>query len=351
MAQLETQTAAPSADVETNGSAPKQGEYVSNDIPISLKATLVDSDGVPYREFRRGLTPRWWRVALDLTLAYLVLIGTIAALVIWDPGLPVAIPATILAALVCGYTIHSLNNFFHEASHYNVIPGRRRNDLVVNVLMGWMFASSVALYRPVHFQHHRALGSTMDPENTYYDPLRIRFLAEGLLGVKLLRSIRENSRSESEMADAGKAAAAGAGRTRLLWTAIAAVVNAGILAGLLALGSPQAAIAWAAAVLVVFPFLASVRTVLEHRAEDADPEIDYSKVDQGPTNRLFGSGPVASTLGSAGFNRHAIHHWEPQVSYTRLKDIESYLLRTEVAPLVRERQTTYGETFLRLLEL
>ena len=83
---------------------------------------------------------------------------------------------------------------------------------------------------------------------------------------------------------------------------------------------------------MVFPFLASLRTLLEHRAEDADPRANYAEVDQGPVNRLFGSGPLASTLGSAGFNRHALHHWEPQISYTRLKDIEAYLLRTEVGP-------------------
>jgi hypothetical protein len=60
---------------------------------------------------------------------------------------------------------------------------------------------------------------------------------------------------------------------------------------------------------------------------------------------------VANTLGSAGFNRHALHHWEPNLSYTRLQDVERYLLRTPVAPAVRSRQTTYWDTFLRLLEL
>ena len=30
---------------------------------------------------------------------------------------------------------------------------------------------------------------------------------------------------------------------------------------------------------------------------------------------------------------------------------EAYLLRTELAPYIEERQTTYHQTFLRLLEL
>jgi hypothetical protein len=103
--------------------------------------------------------------------------------------------------------------------------------------------------------------------------------------------------------------------------------------------------------LLFFPFFVSLRQTLEHRDEDADPAADYAQVDHGATNRLFGDGPVANTLGSAGFNRHALHHWEPQVSYTRLRQLELYLLRTELEPMVRERQTTYRKTLLRLLEL
>jgi len=321
-----------------------------NDIPISLKASLVDNEGVAYRDFRKSLRPRWWRLWADLAGAYAVLTATLMALVLWEPGLPLAIPAAAGGALVCGYTIHFINNFFHEAAHYNVVPGRARNDLITNLLMGWMFGSSIALYRRVHFQHHRALGTTMDSENSYFDALRMRYLAEGLIGLKLLRSLRRHTAAEAQATeDAGAPPAAT--RARIAWTLIGAAVNLGLAALLVLLGSVPAAVAWLGGLLVVFPFLASLRQLLEHRSEDADPEVNYAKVDHGPTNRIFGSGPLASTLGSAGFNRHALHHWEPQVSYTRLNEIERYLLRTPAAELIRDRQTSYRDTFLRLLEL
>ena len=35
-----------------------------------------------------------------------------------------------------------------------------------------------------------------------------------------------------------------------------------------------------------------------------------------------GDGPLASTLGGAGFNRHLLHHWEPKISYTRFRELE-----------------------------
>jgi fatty acid desaturase len=321
-----------------------------NDIPLSLKATLVDESGVPYREFRRSLKPRWVRVWLELGAAYLVLAAVLAALVLLDPALPGAVLAALAGALLIGYTIHFINCFFHEAAHHNLVPGRRRNDLVANLLMSWLFGSSIALYKRIHWQHHRALGTTMDSENSYFDALRVRYLVEGLTGMKLLRTLRQHRETESLFEQRGRRGREDAGR--LAWLSCAGIVNLGITGALaFAFGSPVAAIAWLGGLLIVFPFMASLRTVLEHRSEDADARVDYREVEHGPVNRLFGSGPLASTMGSAGFNRHAIHHWEPQLSYTRLPDVEAYLLRTEVAPLVRERQTTYTDTFLRLLEL
>jgi fatty acid desaturase len=323
----------------------------SNDIPLSLKATLVDDRGVSYREFRSGLEPRWARVALALTAAYVVIAATLGALILARPGWPLTVSAALVGALIIGYAIHAINCFFHEAAHYNVVPGRRRNDLLTNVLMGWMFGSSIALYRQIHFQHHRALGTTMDTENSYFDALRVSYLVEALIGLTLLRTLRQYRETEAEMQGSAAKGNSEADGNRVAWLACAAIVNGAIVAALILIGSPVSAVAWVGGLLIVFPFMVSLRTVLEHRSEEADPRADYHVVDHGPVNRLFGSGPLASTVGSAGFNRHAIHHWEPQLSYTRLADVETYLLRTEAAPLIRERQTSYADTFLRLLEL
>jgi fatty acid desaturase len=254
--------------------------------------------------------------------------------------------------LVLGYTIAFINNFFHESTHYNVAPGRDRNDLVTNALMGWLFGSSIGLYRQIHFQHHRALGTTMDSENSYFDPLRVRYLVEGLTGLKVLRTLRRYSEVETTREDPAKPEArTPLHRERLTWMAIAAAVNGAVVLGLAVTGHWPAAAAWALGELAVFPFFVSLRQTLEHRAEDAERGVNYRTVDHGAVNRLFGDGPMASTLGSAGFNRHALHHWEPQVSYTRLKDLERWLMDTRLAPAVHERQTSYARTFLRLLEL
>ena len=323
----------------------------SNDIPLSLKSTLVDADGVSYRDFRRTLRPRWWLIWTHVGLAYLALGGILAALVVWDPDLPLAIAATLAAALLIGYVLQFLSNFIHEAGHYNLVPGRARNDFAANLLLAWVLGSSVASYRQVHFQHHRALGTTEDSEISYFDALGMRYLVEGMLGIKAVGASRRRARIEARLAKQAAADERVGGGSRIAWVAIAAVANLALVVALVLLGSVAAAVAWLCGLLLFFPFLSSLRQLLEHRSEDADPGIDYTTVDHGAVNRLFGDGPVSSTYGSAGFNRHALHHWEPNLSYTRLKDVEQYLRRTEVAPLVEERETSYGHTFLRLLEL
>jgi fatty acid desaturase len=319
---------------------------VVHDIPIGLKRTLVDDDGRDYRSFRARLTPRWGLVWLQLGAGYLALAAIVGGLAAWDPSGIAAVAAALGGAVLVGYVVAYLNNFFHEAAHYNVAPGRRANDLLTNLAMAWLYGTSIGLYRRVHFQHHRALGTTMDSESSYFDPLRVRYLAEGLLGVRALKSLRRHQAATRNV-DEGEEDGGGA---RIGWALVALAVNGALVAALALAGAWSAAGAWALGEVAFFPFFVSLRQLLEHRDEEADAETDYFEVDHGATNRLFGDGPVASTLGSAGFNRHALHHWEPQVSCTRLRELERYLSRTELAPYLAERRTTYWATLLRLLE-
>lgn len=324
--------------------AKDRGASRAHDIPIGLKATLQSDEGVAYRDFRMDLTPRWGRLWLAILAGYVSIFGVIALLLIWAPGGLLGVAAGLGAAVIVGYSIAYLNNYFHESAHYNLLPSRRANDVVTNLLMSWLFASTISIYRRIHWQHHRALGTTMDSENSYFDPLRIRYLVEGLLGLKVLRTLRRYREMERETVETPSE------ENRRPWVLLALVVNGGIVAGSWALGSWPAAVAWAGGELGFFPFFVSLRQTLEHRSEDADAHTDYRLIDHGPTNRIFGDGPLADTLGSAGFNRHALHHWEPQVSCTRLRDLEGFLSATELEPYLAERRTTYAKTFTRLLE-
>ena len=66
---------------------------------------------------------------------------------------------------------------------------------------------------------------------------------------------------------------------------------------------------------------------------------------------MFGDGLIASTFGGAGFNRHMLHHWEAQISYTRLKDLEKFLLDTEASDIIKTNLPGYFQIFCRLFSL
>lgn len=98
---------------------------------------------------------------------------------------------------------------------------------------------------------------------------------------------------------------------------------------------------------MVFPLFGALRQLLEHRNEGIDPAIDFQTQDHGAYTRMF-SGPLSKTFGGAGFNRHLLHHWEPQVSYTNLPELEAFLEGTELRRVMASRRSTYFRTFRRL---
>jgi fatty acid desaturase len=106
--------------------------------------------------------------------------------------------------------------------------------------------------------------------------------------------------------------------------------------------------AWVLGTVMFFPLFGALRQLLEHRDPSADPCVDYNEHDHGAYTRVFGPGIFASVFGAAGFNRHLLHHWEPQVSYTNLHEMEAYLLKTELASVIEQRRSTYLKTFLSL---
>lgn len=101
----------------------------------------------------------------------------------------------------------------------------------------------------------------------------------------------------------------------------------------------------------MFPFFAALRPLLEHRDEKASFVVDYRRNDHGAYTRLFGDDPFSATFGGAGFNKHLLHHWEPRVSYTRLRELERFLADTQMQPIMKARRSSYGETLRRLFTL
>ena len=324
-----------------------------------VRSRLGDNTGRSYVEFVRNLRPNYARVRLDMALGYAMLAGSVA-LCIWLSLLSFSPLAIVpLGAVLIGYWIAYLQLFLHEGAHYNLAPSRAASDLLCNALIGWMIGTSVDKYRKVHFHHHRAIGMVDDSEFTYFFPLNAAFFLKTLFGVRALEVIASRGKviQEKKSVPSGTTwldaqlsidERRGPGARVLIGGLL---VHTAFVALAAYLGYYSVVAAWVLGVGMVFPFFGALRQLLEHRDDNATADTDYSRTAHGAFTRIFGSGPFSSTFGAAGFNRHLLHHWEPNVSYTNLPQLEEFLAGTEMRSIVDHRRATYSGVFLRLLSI
>ncbi len=310
------------------------------------KRDLIDSRGVDFLAFRSSLRPNFFKIWLDISAGLLVLALIPTLMARFELRHPAyAALAALPAAVLIGYVVAYVNLFFHEAAHYNIASRRPWNDFLANLFIGILMGQDIRQYRIIHFQHHRYLGTTRDTERTYFDALTPNFIFEALTGIRVVKIVllRERfGRTSAESTDGQKKSML---NSQLL---LGLALHASIVAALIALHCWFTAASWIVGMGLVYPFFNALRNLLEHRSETARAEIDYAAQDQGSYNRLFGDGLFAATFGGAGFNRHLLHHWEPQVSYTCLKKLERYLFDTDAGLTLQRHQTTYWETFRAL---
>lgn len=310
------------------------------------RSQIVDSTGTTFSEFRRTLAPRYGIVWRDISIGYLALVLTaFFAVYVQDKGGLVSIIAIFVCAGLFGYFLAYLQLFFHEAAHYNLAKNRKTNDTLANLFIGTLVGQEITVYRPIHLMHHRFLGTVNDTEHSYFDALTWKYILESITGVRVLKVLGSREKVMKEKAETAKGNKKSNINLQLL---IGLVVNALIVGLSFYLGFTILTLSWLIGMLVVFPFFGAVRQLLEHRGENATRSNDYSKTAHGEVNRLFGDGPIASTLGGAGFNRHLLHHWEPAISYTCFKELEKYLMDTQVKEYLDSRRTGYFRTFVSL---
>ena len=302
----------------------------SNDIPLSLKADAGGrSAACRIASFaavcsRAGGASGWSSAPLICCCARL------AGIVLLDPSWPLALrgaigggarrSATWSTSSTASSTRRPITTSCRDAAERS--PSRTDDGLDVRVEHRSLSTD--------HWQHHRALGTTMDSENWYFDALRIGYSSRVSTGHELLRTLR--GYRDTEVGDDGGGGAA-RGRSGFVWLVIDGAGQPRLVARSDAVRltgccrSPGSAACSSSS-----RSWSSLRTAARASLEEADATSTTDlEMTTAPSTACSAQGPLANTVGSAGFNRHAIHHWEPQLSYTRLADVEAYLLRTEVA--------------------
>jgi fatty acid desaturase len=304
---------------------------------------VADSKGKTYADFRIDLQPRYSKVLFDITKGYFFLLLIAGSAIFFSSRFPSLGWIVIIAgSILIGYVTAYLALFIHEAGHYNIHPSKKINDRLATIFLCLPFGLSLRSYRKIHWQHHVHLGTPQDTEVSYFNALTKIFILETLTGIHLLRTMmrkENNSVLTKEQVQ----------QSRLLLFA-GFVLHIIILTAAFLTGNWPFAIAWLLGFGIFFPFFATIRQILEHRDELAISASKFYKQPHGKVSRLFVHSIISGSFGSAGFTRHMIHHWDPQISYTRLKDIEEFLTTcAKTAPIIQSSKTTYSKVIKKLI--
>ncbi len=308
---------------------------------ISFDA-VVNKQGISYAVFREQLTPRYSTVYADMAKGYFFLMAVIVSIILLQ--LYTTIPWWLLVpagGFFIGYTAAYIALFAHEASHYNLHPDKKKNELLGTLFLCLPFGLSLKSYRKIHWQHHLHLGTPADTEISYFNHLSGLFILETITGIHLLRTIFSKEKSTVLNKEQVK-------ESRMMLLA-GGLLHASLLTLAFITHFWISALAWILGFGLFFPFFASIRQLLEHRDELAHALTDFRKQPHGKISRIFYHTLLSGSFGAAGFTRHMIHHWDPQASYTRMKDIEQFLEEDEkTAAILRESRTSYITVFKKL---
>jgi fatty acid desaturase len=306
----------------------------------TIKGSLLNKKGMSYSAFKKTLQPDYSRIWIEIAIGWVsLLLVFVVSFYSFKSIVPIwpKIIIAFSAAAIAGFTVSYIINFFHEAAHFNIAKQKETNDLLANFFLGILQAQGIKHYRIIHWQHHVHHGTTADTERSYFEALTVKFFLETLTGIRALKIILYRNKNIADVSSQKDTETAiMEGKYMLL---AGTFFHISIIALLGYTEQYWMLLTWILAFGTFFPFFSSLRQLLEHRSEMADKQIDYSKVNHGRINRIFYSGLFASGLGSAGFTRHLLHHLEPQVSYTNLKQLEEFLTGTSIGPFLQKQKT------------
>jgi fatty acid desaturase len=306
-------------------------------------ADAIHPDGRSYAEWRKDLKPRYTVVWRDIVFGYL----GIGAILFLASFLPINRPVlygigSLVGAVTLGSVLACLSLFLHEAGHFNLHSRKKINDRLAFIFLGIPFGTDINCYRKIHWQHHLHLGTTADAENSYFNALTPFFLFETFTGLHLLKVLRRKN--------ANHLLTQRMRRNSFRVLLVSGLLSIAITLIFILTEFWAGAFMWLTGMFIFFPFFATIRQILEHRDELAQQKINYYHVNHGKLTRIFTSDLFSRFFGGAGFNKHLIHHWDPQISYTRLNDIEQFLSQCPATKaFVQNASTTYFKTFRKLV--
>lgn len=327
-------------------------QHVENESELSGVpniSALVSNEGIAFKEFRKTLVINQSAVIYNMALPWLFIAVILLLFFALKESFWWSVFIIPPSTLWIAFWLQSYTSHFHEAAHFNIHPNKKMNDLLSDIFLTPFIGLRVKDYRISHWKHHRFLGLQLDTEISYHKPVTLGQATEGLTGIYLIKTVWryfQNFRNAS----LGNAKAKRATSSFIWPLGFMFLIQAMATIALYYWVSLYAAITWIVSFILVGPFIAKIRQTLEHRSLTAKKDTDFSQVEHGPVNRVFGTDIISRNFGGAGFNRHLLHHFDPSVSYTCFDKLENFLMTTPAKDLIEANRTTYLKTFLALVK-
>jgi fatty acid desaturase len=241
--------------------------------------------------------------------------GALGAWLWWGAALvPVAlfVPLAVLACLVHQ---RQLSEWYHEATHWNLVPDRAWNDRLADLLMGTLNGVPVRANRPGHFRHHAvtAFFTADDPDTRGAIATTRRELARGLLRDLTGRTALGAFASAAAGGPAARAAAA----PGPAWFGALALLHGAGLWYCVAHGRWYAYPLWFGTLLTLYPVANRLRLYAQHAhlAPDGAARLAGS-----PDSRTFHASLAEQLLlHSPVIMYHHEHHARPALPYRALR--------------------------------
>lgn len=249
-----------------------------------------------------------------------------------------------LTMIWLGFWFQSLHLFVHEATHFNLHKNKKINDLFGNILSIFFMGLLIKDYRKKHWDHHKNLGTISDAENSYFNSIKLKNIISYLLLINIFKKILQNFKKKKTNFSLNNNFI-----KRILVILLFVFIHFVNLGLIFFSINPVGSVIYLFSFFIIYPFFAVTRQILEHRSCDADDDIDYSEVNHGEVNRLFGNNFFSRFYGAAGFNKHLLHHINPNISYTKFKNLEKTLNEnTKYKELLEQSKSSYGGIFFKL---
>jgi len=303
---------------------------------------VVNEKGISYAAYRQSLKPVYVITWLHISAGLLSIILFCALAWYVEARFPYVFWLTVpFFSFITGFCIAYVNLFVHEAGHFYLHPDKRTNDLLANIFLCSWTGIDIKAYRKIHWHHHLHLATPGDTENSYFHPLNLSFILETFTGIHLLRVMMNKGNKQFLGKDLVKRS--------VTMLAVGMLINLAILFTAFYFGHWQFAVTWVLSMIIVFPFFAAMRQIIEHRDELASNERKFYSTPKNKISRIFSDSVASRLFGPAGFNKHMIHHWDPHLPFTALKKAEKFLMDCPRSrPILESSRTTYFIVFKKL---